>query len=128
MELNGDYSVWQVQCRHLHIISHFQDFHSHALLKTFKKTWSTSFLSHINLRWLCNPRFDYSKTFGGFARLYFALAAPPMPSQGALIHSTLIPKSCLCEHKRYSTKFMEILYCPPQLSKKSISFLLYVGN
>ena len=36
----------------------------------FKKTWSTSFRSHIDLAWLCNLRFDYWKTFGGYAWLH----------------------------------------------------------
>ena len=49
-------------------------------------------------------RFDYSKTFGGFLWLHFVLTAPPLPSQGALLHSALIPKSCLWEHK--SIKFL----------------------
>ena len=70
------------------------------------KNWSTSFHSDIYLRWLCNPRFDYSKTFQGFALLHFILTAPPMSLQGVLIHSALILKLCLWEHKRSSIKFL----------------------
>ena len=71
-----------------------------------KKTWLTSFHSHINLGWLCNLRFDYSKTFGGFAWLHVVFTTPPMPSQEALIHPALIPKLCLWEHKRSFIKFL----------------------
>ena len=68
--------------------------------------------SHMNIGWLCNLRFDYSETFGGFAWLHVILTAPPMPSQQdwkkQLVekntHSALIPKSCLWEHK--SIKFL----------------------
>ena len=61
MELNGDYSVWQVLCSHLHITSQSQDFqHWSCSPYKFQKTWSASFHSHINLRWLGNLRFDYS--------------------------------------------------------------------
>ena len=49
-------------------------------------------------------RFDYSKTFGGFVWLHVVLTAPPMPSHGALLHSPLVPTSCLWEHK--SIKFL----------------------
>ena len=67
MELNGDYSVWQVQCPHLHIISQPQDFQhwSHSPYK-FQKTFSTSFYSHINLGWLCILIFDLTFVTGWF--------------------------------------------------------------
>ena len=92
---------------HLHIISQSQDFqHWSCSPYKFQKTWWRSFLSHINLGWLCNLRFDYSKNFGGFAWLHVVLTTPPMPSQGALIDWALIPKSCLWEHKRSSIKFL----------------------
>ena len=101
MELIGDYSVWQVQFLHLHIISHSQDFQQWACSPyKFRKTWSASFHSHINQEWLFNLKFDYSETFGGFAWLHVLLIATSMPSQGSLIHSALTPKSCLWEHKR----------------------------
>ena len=70
----------------------------------FQKTWWTSSHSHINIGWLCNLRFDYSMTFGGFAWLRVVLSAPPMPSPRALIDFTLILKSYLSEHKRSSLK------------------------
>ena len=123
MELNGDYSVWQVQCPHLHIISQSQIFNTDYAPYKFQKTWFTSFYSRINLGWLCYLRFDHSKNFEGFPWLHVVLTAPPMPSQGGLqqlvpknTHSALIPKSCLWEHK--SIKFLLFLYCPPQLSEK----------
>ena len=56
----------------------------HAVLTNSKKTWLTSFHPHINIAWLCNLRFDYSKAFGGFAWLHVVLPAPPMASQGDL--------------------------------------------
>ena len=69
---NGDYSVWQLQCLHYHIISQSQDFqHWSCSPYKFHKTWSTSFHSHVDLAWLCNLRFDYSKkAFEGFAWLH----------------------------------------------------------
>ena len=61
---NGDYFVWQVKCPHLHIISQSQDFQQWSCsVYKFRKTWLTSFHSHINLAWICNIRLDYSKTF-----------------------------------------------------------------
>ena len=99
----------------LRLISQDFEYWSCSLWK-FQKAGSTLFHSHINLAWLCNLRFDYSKTFGGFAWTHVVLTASPMPSREALIHSSLIPKSCLWEHK--SIKFLLFLYCPPQLSEK----------
>ena len=62
IELNGGYSVWQIQCTLFHFISQSQDFqHWSCSPYKFQKTWSTSFHYHINLGWLCNLRFDYSK-------------------------------------------------------------------
>ena len=37
----------------------------------------------MNLGWLCNLRFDYTKTFGDFSWLHVILTAPTMPSQGS---------------------------------------------
>ena len=71
-----------------------------------KNLINTSFHSHINLGWLCNLRFDYSKTFGGFNWLNVVLTAPPMPSKEALIYSVLILKACSWEHKRSYIKFL----------------------
>ena len=45
-----------------------------------------------------------------------------MPSQGALIHSALIPKSCLWQHERPSIKFLQFLHCPPQLPSTKLVF------
>ena len=99
--------VWQVRCSYLHIISQSQDFQYWSCSPyKFQKAWSTSFHSHMNLEWLCNIRFDYWKNFWGFAWVHVVLTVPPMPSQGALIHSALIPKSCLWEHKRSCIKFL----------------------
>ena len=101
MELIGDYSVWQVQCQHLPIISQSQDIQHWACSPyKFRKTWSASFHSHLNLGRLFNLKFDYSETFEVSAWLHVVLIASPMLSEGALIHSVLIPKSCLWEHKR----------------------------
>ena len=91
----------------LHIISQSQDF-QHWLFSPYKlqKIWLASIHSCINLGRLCNLRLDYSKTFRGVAWLHVALTTPPMPSQGALIYSAIIQKSCLWEHKRFSIKFL----------------------
>ena len=72
---------------------------NHALLTNSKKLDRHHFYCHINLGWICNLRFDYWRTFWGFTWLHVVLTAPPMPSQRALIHSALIPKSCLWENK-----------------------------
>ena len=97
-------------------VSQSQDFqHWSCSLYKFQKTWLASFHTHINLGWLSNLRFDYSQTFGGFVWLHVVLTAPSMPSQGELIHSVLIPKSWLWEHKRSSIKF---LYFLTQLSEE----------
>ena len=90
----------------------------------FQKTRWASFNYCINLAWLSNLRFDYSKTFGGLSWLHVALATrPPMLSQEDLLlnvakstYSALIPKLCLWEHK--SIKFLYLLYCPLQPSEK----------
>ena len=70
MEQNADYSVCQTQCPNLYIVS--QDFSEHwsCSLYKFQKIWSTSFNSHINVAWLYNLWFDYSKAFGGFTWLH----------------------------------------------------------
>ena len=121
--LNGDYSVWQVQCPHFHIISQSPDFQYWSCFRyKFEKTWSTSFHSHISLGWLCNLRFDCSKAFGGFTWLHVVLTAPPMPSQRAPIHSALILKSCLWDHKRSFIKLPRFCLCTPLLTLTSTFF------
>ena len=122
MEPNVNYSVWQVQCLHLHIIFPSKDFQQWSCSPyKLKKTWFKIFHSYINVAWFCNLRFDYSKTFGGFTWLHVVLNAPPMPSQRDLKElvaktSALISKSWLWDYK--SIKFLWFFYCPPQPSEK----------
>ena len=64
---------WQLNKMMTNIISQSDYFqHWSCCRYKFQKTWSTSFHSHINLAWYCNLRFDYSRTFGGFAWLNVA--------------------------------------------------------
>ena len=117
----GDYSVYRFSI-HNFISPDFQ--HWSCSPYKFQKTRWASFNYCINLAWLSNLRFDYSKTFGGLSWLHVALATrPPMLSQEDLLlnvakstYSALIPKLCLWEHK--SIKFLYLLYCPLQPSEK----------
>ena len=128
IELNDDYPVWQVECPQDHIISQSQDFqHWSCSLYKFQKTWSASFHTHINLGWLCNLRFDYSQTFEGFAWLHVVLTDPSMPSQGELIHSVLIPKSWLSEHKRSSIKFLYFFVLSSTTVRRVNQFFIICG-
>ena len=115
MKPNGDYPTIYISFFNLNIFNT-----DHTVLTNSKKSWSTSFHSHINLAWLCNLRFDYSKTFGDICRQWHLEAWLGYMSFHLFhqlhhreicnsllqknIHSAPIPKSCLWEH--ISIKFL----------------------
>ena len=125
MELNSDYSVWQVQCPHLHIISQSRDFqHWSCSPYKFQKTWSTSFHSHINLWWLCNLRFDSSKTFGGFAWPHVVLTCSTNAITGSTISFSTNTKIMLMGTQTFFHKIL-VFFVLSSTTVREVNYFFY---
>ena len=125
VELNGDYSVSQVQCPYLHVIFQSQDF-QHGLCSPYKfqKTWSTSFHSHINLWWLCNLRFDSSKTFGGFAWPHVVLTCSTNAITGSTISFSTNTKIMLMGTQTFFHKIL-VFFVLSSTTVREVNYFFY---
>ena len=127
-ELNSDYSVWQVQCLYFHIITQSKDFHHWSCSPyKFQKTWSTTFHSHIYLGWLCNLRFDYSKTFGDFAWLHVILTASPNATLGTTNSFSANAKIMLTETQTFVHKILVVFVLSSTTVREENWFFVIYG-